>query len=214
MIKEYREAGAENPDQLVILLHGYGSNRDDLITLAPELISYLPAAKFIAANAPLPFEGDAYGEGRQWFSLIKRDSTSIYQGAAQASVWLKEFIATMSNQLKIPYNKIALLGFSQGSMLAMQTAYRLTPQIAGLLCYSGMLAKPEVLADEITSSPPIMLIHGKEDQVLPAECMNIAHKALEKSGVSVDTLLRPYLGHGIDAKGIDAGGKFLQHILS
>lgn len=213
MISEYRESGSKNPEQLVILLHGYGSNYDDLITLAPELIPYLPKAKFISVNAPLPFEGDVYGGGRQWFSLMDRNPIPVYQGAAKASVWLKEFIARMSEQLGIPYDKIALLGFSQGSMLAMQTAYRLAPQIAGVLCYSGMLARPETLAAEIVSRPPAMLIHGEEDQVLPPECMGIACKALEDAGVSVDAMLRPFLGHGIDGRGIHAGGEFLQRIL-
>jgi len=213
-INQQQEAGNKNPQQLVILLHGYGSNCDDLITLAPELRTYLPNAKFISLNAPLPFENDPYGDGRQWFSLIKRDSNSMYKGAAEAAEWVKQYIAEISEKTAVPYNKIALIGFSQGSMLAMQTAYRLGTELGAVLCYSGMLIKPELLSAEIVSRPPAMLIHGEEDQVLPSACLGMACKALEEAGVSVEGILRPYLGHGIDGQGIKAGGEFLRRMLS
>lgn len=212
-ITEYLVDGAKQPKQLVILLHGYGSNMQDLITLAPDLYVGLPSCQIISVNAPCPFEKNPTSEMRQWFSLMSREEDFLYQGASEAAIGLQEFIEEQSAKFIIPYSKIALIGFSQGCMLALHAAYRMAPQIAGVIGYSGMLIKPKLFASEIFTKPPALLVHGEEDEVVIPQCMEMASQALRENGVSVDTILRPFLGHGIDPFGIHAGNQFLRKVL-
>ncbi len=211
---DYKELGSNKPKELVILLHGYGSNMNDLISLAPELSTYLPDAKFISVNAPLPFEGDPSGDGRQWFSLREYDEDVMYSGAAEASIQLDGFVSAMLEKNQLKHKKIAFVGFSQGAMLSMHYAYRMKQQIAGVICYSGILLKPESLQEEIVNRPPVLLIHGLEDYVLPEEYAHKSFAALRNAKVESEYITRPYLAHGIDSFGINAGGQFLRRVLS
>jgi phospholipase/carboxylesterase len=210
MILEYREYGTAHPDSIVILLHGYGSNSDDLITLAPELYNDLPRTKFISVNAPHKFEMDPNSNGRQWFSLLNREEDEMYKNAQIASKAIEKFIYEISDKHKLHNNRVALLGFSQGTMMAMHTAYRMENEIAGVLGYSGLLIKPSSLKNDIISKPKTMLVHGKDDFVVPPECMPIALNALNDAGVKTESKLINNLAHGINKKGIEGGALFLK----
>jgi phospholipase/carboxylesterase len=208
---EYRERKPISGErkELILLLHGYGSNQDDLITLAPELSTFLPNAHFIAPNAPHNFEENMPG-ARQWFSLLDRSEPAMLAGVRAAAVILEEFANALLKELQLSHNQLALLGFSQGSMLAMQTGLRMQSTPRALLCYSGMLIAPQLLQNELIGRPKMMLIHGAEDHILYSGFMNKAADTLKLNQVPVTTHLRPKLAHGIDLEGISLGGKFLQ----
>lgn len=208
---EYKAKTTTTPKQLVILLHGYGSNGHDLIAIAPELSASLPDAHFISPHAAFPFEGGGFAY--QWFSLMRRDEDFMLEGARAAEKILNAFIDQQLKRFDLPPSALALVGFSQGSMIILQTIFRRSEPIGGALCYSGMMLAGDTLKAEIKSRPPTMLIHGVEDQVIDPRAMGLAAKVLERENVPCTTLLRDKLGHGIDAAGIVEGGAFLKRCL-
>ena len=205
-----------NPKQLVILLHGYGSNKNDLITLAPELAQYLPDALFISPNAPEDLEGELYYnmDAHQWFSLSERTEQKMYQGANKASLILEAFIKQQLEKFQLSFSNIALVGFSQGAMMALHTGLRLSERVRGIVGYSGLLIAPDKLKSEIKSKPSVMLVHGVEDNVVPIEEMEQAYKALDDNEVISYKYKCNRLAHGIDAYGIRIGGSFLSEIFN
>src|SRR5471032_3024039 len=143
---------------LVILLHGYGSNGDDLISLAPHWRGVLPATVFVAPNAPEPCPG-APG-GYQWWALTSPDRGGRAAGAARAAPVLDAFIDAELARHGLTEAQLALVGFSQGTMMALQVGPRRLRALAGIVGYSGMLADPEALASEVRTRPPVLLVHG------------------------------------------------------
>lgn len=195
--------------QLVILLHGWGADGYNLIDLAEMFAPALPDAHFIAPNAPFVCEANPYGF--QWFSLMDRSPENLLSGIRKASDILNEFIdeqlaATGAQQL-------ALVGFSQGTMTALHLALRRTPEIAAVVGFSGSLIAPEILPQEIAARPPVCLIHGSADDVVPYASLALATENLEANGVSVTPHTRPFLGHSIDMEGIEIAKEFLRERL-
>jgi phospholipase/carboxylesterase len=205
---EFQKGRSLKPKQLVILIHGYGSNGYDLLSIAPELAKFLPEAHFISPHAPFQFEGG--GHAFQWFSLSRRDEDFLIEGAKASEKILDSFIDKQLDRFNLREQDLALIGFSQGSMMILHTALRRLTTVKAVLCYSGMLLAPQLLPLEIKSKPKVMLVHGAEDQVLLPEAMFLAEKALKEAGVECKTVLRPQLGHGIDEEGITLGGLFLK----
>ena len=199
------------PSSLAIFLHGYGSNKDDLITLAPDFSKFLPNTVFISPNAPEKLKG-VYG-AHQWFSLANRQEAVMLQGANSASKILDEFIDAQLARFNLPPKKLILIGFSQGTMVALHTALRRKKAPKALLCYSGALLSPDLLKNEISCEPEVMLIHGSEDNIVSVEAATIAEEELTKHGVNVKKIIRPKLAHGIDEYGVNAGGEFLRNAL-
>lgn len=193
--------------QLVVILHGWGADGANLIDLAELYAQKLPHAHFIAPNAPEVCEVNPYGF--QWFSLNDRSPAALLSGVRRAADTLNAALDTTLAEMGLSNKDLALVGFSQGTMLALHAGLRRTPQIACILGYSGMLVGPEALAAEITAKPPISLIHGQYDEVVPYASMGTAKAALEAAGVSAQTHTRPFLGHSIDMEGIQAGSEFL-----
>lgn len=215
MIKEFREmapASGSKPKQMVILLHGYGSNCDDLINLAPELAEYLPDAVFISPDAPQPFELEGYAASRQWFSLLDRSESTLLKGLQEAAKVLNAFIDQQMERFDLQDSQIALLGFSQGSMMTLHTAFRRAKEMLGILCYSGALVAPQLLDTEMNFKVNTMLIHGSEDQVVPITEHVKALNALQHRDVPVRALKCKGLGHGIDHLGLKSGGEFLKEL--
>lgn len=204
-----RAGGA--PRQLVVLLHGVGADGHDLIELAPALAAYLPHALFVAPDAPFPCDLAPYG--RQWFSLQDRRPAALLPGLGVASSLLEAFLEELIARYGLDEGRTALLGFSQGAMLALHTAPRRAHPCAAVLAYSGALTGAELLAREVRSRPPVMLIHGDIDEVVPAASLWPALAALQAAEIPVQWLLRPGLGHAIDPEGLEAGGEFLAAML-
>jgi phospholipase/carboxylesterase len=196
------------PKQLVVLLHGYGADGNDLIGLAPEWQPLLPDAEFISPNAPFPCEGAPFG--RQWFGFQGRDRAQVLDGVKQAAAILDQYLTELLAERGIDESKMALAGFSQGAMMSLYVSLRRAKPVAGVVAYSGRLFAPDLLATEMRSKPKILLVHGDADQVVPPEAHPEAVKALQAAGVPVEPMLRPGLGHGIDGEGLARGGKFLQ----
>lgn len=207
-ISEPRSGG--RPKQVVLMLHGVGADGNDLIGLAPFFQEILPDAVFISPHAPFRFEMAPVGY--QWFSIGNFDPERRIKGVRQAEPILNAYIDTVLSSLGLKEKDLALLGFSQGTMMALHVGLRREKPVAGILGFSGMLAGPETLPSEIKSRPPVMLIHGDADNVLPVAALAEAAKGLEACKVPVEHHVRPGLAHGIDEQGIRLGQTFLGRI--
>jgi len=192
--------------QLVILLHGWGADGNDLIGLAPYWGEMLPDAAFVSPHAPFPCD---MGFGRQWFSLADRTPEVIMAEVRLVAPMIDAFIDDQLAAHDLPPDRLAVVGFSQGTMMALYVAPRRPEEIAALVGYSGRLIGGSALAAESRSRPPVRLIHGERDDVVPASSMESAGEALSAAGFSVETHLRPGLGHGIDPEGIAIAGQFI-----
>lgn len=204
-------ANGAKPEKLVIMLHGVGADGNDLIDLATPLGGLFPNVGFASPHAPEPY--DMAPMGRQWFSLMDRDPDKLLAGAQAASPVLSAYIDELKTTHGLQDSDIALLGFSQGTMMSLYHAPRRAGQLAGVLGYSGALIGGGTLDTEATSKPPILLIHGEADPVVPFIAMGAAAQALSTAGFTVNTLARPNLGHGIDPEGLQAGAAFLKSVL-
>jgi len=193
--------------QLVVLCHGLGADGHDLIDLAPSWAAALPQAAFVAPDAPDPY--DSAPVGRQWFPLWERTPAELQAGVAAASRVLEEFLAAELARLGLPATACALVGFSQGAMLVLHAGPRLAVPPRAILAYSGALLAPEQLA-ATPSRPPVLLVHGEADDLVPAARSRAAESALLAAGFAVESLFCPRLGHGIDEAGLAAGARFLQ----
>ncbi|MCW5770573.1 MAG: alpha/beta fold hydrolase [Rhodospirillaceae bacterium] len=202
------------PRQLVVLLHGWGADGNDLIGLAPPLSQILPHAEFLSPDAPYPCEA---GFGRQWFSLGDRspegDMSEPVMAARLAAVapLVDDFIDEALEQRGLAPDRLALIGFSQGTMTALYVGLRRPERVAGILGYSGHLVAAE---PPVTDPPPeLLLIHGEDDDILPVAATRHAERALRQLGYPVSAVYRPGLGHGIDEDGLRRGAAFLRRVL-
>jgi len=202
-----RHPRSGKPKQLVILLHGWGADGPNLIDLGEALAPVLPDALFVAPNAPYPCEANPYGY--QWFSLMDRQPQHMQAGVNTAADILNHFIDHALDDLKLDNSKLAFIGFSQGTMVGLHVALRRVPSIAAVVGFSGALIGADMLAREIVSRPPVCLIHGEADDVVPYKSMALATDALKAHGVSVESYPRPFLGHSIDMEGLKFAGEFL-----
>lgn len=200
------------PRKLVVLLHGVGADGHDLIDLSPSWGKAVPYALFLSPDAPEAYDQAPYG--RQWFSLRDRSPSMLEAGVRAAASILDDWLEARMAQYRLAPSDVALMGFSQGAMTALFTGVRRDSPPAAILAYSGALLAPERLAAEIRSRPPVLLVHGEADEVVPVEASRRAESALRALDVPVETVWRPGLGHGIDDVGITLGALSLQRALS
>jgi len=195
------------PTSLVVLLHGYGSNGEDLIGLTPFWRDALPDTLFVAPNAPQICPGAP--DGYQWWALTSLSPEARAAGVRQSAPILNSFIDDLLARYGLAEDRLVLIGFSQGTMMALHVGPRRAGAIAGIIGYSGMLADPDALARELCNRPPVLLVHGDADDVLPVSSLARAQSALADLGFSVSSHVSPRLGHGIDEAGIRLGQAFL-----
>lgn len=209
---EHPPAGGGKPKQLILLLHGLGADGSDLIGLAPYFAKALPDAVFISPDAPFPCDMAPFGH--QWFSLQDRRPEVILAGVQAAAPILEKFITEQLEKYGLKAADLALVGFSQGTMMSLYTGPRYPEPIAGILGYSGALIWEEGTDTAKLHKMPIHLIHGEADMVVPVQARAAAVEALESAGFKVTGYTMPDLPHGIDQKGIESGTNFLKSIFS
>ena len=198
--------------QLVVFLHGYGADGNDLIEIGRDWQRYLPHAAFISPHAPRPC-GQAPA-GREWFPLTFRNPDERWNGVNAAAPVLNAFLDAELKRRNLPPSALALVGFSQGTMMALHVGLRRAVPPAAIVGYSGMLIMPgdamsESFAGEIKSRPPVLLIHGDEDQLIPVQAVNHSAQGLAALEVPVQWHISSGVGHGIDQEGLRQGGEFL-----
>jgi phospholipase/carboxylesterase len=204
------EPRGTTPTSLVVLLHGYGANGDDLIALGDGWRRWLPEAVFVAPNASETIPG-MYG-GLQWFPLTLRDPSEYWRGVVSAQPAVDRYIGEQLARYRLSADRLVLVGFSQGTMMALHVGLRRAAAPAGIVGYSGLLAGPEHLA-QITVRPPILLIHGEADDLIPVAALHMAREQLAASDLLVEWHVRPGVGHGIDPEGQMMAGHFIASAL-
>jgi phospholipase/carboxylesterase len=192
---------------LVVLLHGYGANGDDLIALGDMWRDRLPDTAFVAPNAPEAIPG--MNGGLHWFPLTLRDPSEYWRGVSAAQPMLDRFIDAELARYRLAPERLVLAGFSQGCMLALHVGLRRAAAPAAVVGLSGLLAGPEHLAD-ITVRPPILLVHGEVDELIPADALHIAREQLAGAGLLVEWHICAGLGHGID----DGAQEIVAHFIA
>lgn len=199
------------PNALVILIHGYGSNGDDLISLAALIQTALPDAAFVAPNAPsmIPRMAAAH----QWWPIETFSMAERAAGAAAAAPGLDAFITAELETAGLTSDRLLLVGFSQGTMMAIHVGLRRDDPVAGIVGISGMLVAPDRLEADIRSRPPVLLIHGTEDDVVPFRSMDLATTALTANGVAVETHVSPGVSHSVGQDGLAAATAFARRVI-
>jgi len=190
----------------VILLHGWGADGADLMDLSPAMALEFGDAIFLAPDGPEPCSANPMG--RQWFPL-DGDQAAIDAGPTLAFPSIKALIDDICAETALGLDAVTLIGFSQGGMMTLHTAARLPSAIHAAISFSGALLAPDKLADAITAKPPVLLIHGQDDQVVPFQAMAIAEAVLSQAGIKVKAVGRAGLGHGIDGEGFAEALKFI-----
>jgi len=207
-----KPASGGKPKQIVVLLHGVGADGNDLIGLAPYWAPALPDAEFVSPDAPFPCDMAPYG--RQWFSLQNRSADAILAGVRAAAPILDAFLDDALAQRGLDASRLALVGFSQGTMMSLYVGPRRAKALAGIVGYSGALIGADTLVEDIRSRPPVLLVHGDADQIVPPPAFPLAVAGLKAAGVAVEELICPGVGHSIDEAGLRRGGEFLRRVLA
>ncbi|HIF09105.1 MAG TPA: phospholipase [Sneathiellales bacterium] len=196
------------PEHLIVLVHGYGADGNDLIGLAGPWAQAMPNVAFVAPNGPEPCAMSPFG--RQWFPLTNQGAEERREGVRQAAPVLNKFIAQELDRYGLPETKLALVGFSQGTMLSLHVGLRRAHSPAAIVGFSGMLTGTGYLADEVTVKPPVLLIHGSDDEVIPVSALDHACTALEGVGIKVKTHVSDGIRHGVAPDGMELGAAFLR----
>lgn len=202
-------------DSVVVFLHGYGADGNDLLGLADPLAPHLPGTAFHAPDAPEPCVGNPFG--RQWFPIPWLDGSDpalaeagLRAAAADLDAWLDGVLADEG----LAPERLVLVGFSQGTMMSLYVAPRRDRAIAGIVAFSGRLLHPERLAAEARVKPPVLLLHGDADPVVPFEDMQKAGDALVGAGFDTYAHVMRGTGHGIAPDGLSAALGFIRQRLA
>ncbi len=200
----------DRAEWLLVLLHGLGADGADLIGLAPYFGEMVPVLRVMAPDGPEPCDMAPFG--RQWFSLQDREGTAMYAGVERARADIDPFIDRALADLGLGDERLILGGFSQGAMTALHVGLRRARSPAAIVAFSGALIGRNRLEDEMTCHPPVLIVHGEADEVVPANAAVEAERTLLADGIDVMAHVLPGLGHGIDERGLDLVHKFLQRL--
>jgi phospholipase/carboxylesterase len=211
---ERRGAARGRAKSIVVFVHGYGADGADLLGLADPLAPHLPDTAFYAPDAPEPCAGNPMG--RQWFPIPWLDGSSeeaARQGLLAAAGDLNGFLDGLLAEEGLPPAALALVGFSQGAMMSLHIAPRRAVALAGVVAISGRLLQPEVLEEEAVVKPPVLLVHGDQDPVVPFQDMSLAGNALLTAGFETYGHVMQGTGHGIAPDGLGVTLQFLKERL-
>lgn len=201
-----------SPKQIVLLLHGYGSNGADLISLAPHWQRQLPDALFLAPNAPQRL--GSLATGYQCWPLTAFTPQALASGAASAAPAITAFIDRKLAQYRLADADLAVVGFSQGAMMALHIGLRRTHRVSAIVGYSGMLTGAHELSHLPITKPPVLLVDGSADPVVPVAALHAARSALEHLGLDVPAHVSNGVGHTVDPVGLRIGGDFVAKALN
>lgn len=199
---------------LIVFLHGYGADGADLLGLADPLAPHLPDTAFVAPDAPEPCAGNPFG--RQWFPIPWLDGASEAEAASgliRASADIDAFLDARLAEEGLAPDRLAVIGFSQGTMMALHVLPRRSLPVAGLVGFSGRLLEPQRLAAESQSRPPVLLVHGDADPMVPFAEMGLAGQALTDAGFETYGHVMKGTGHGIAPDGLSVALAFLKEKL-
>lgn len=214
-LKSGRRASASGTTKnVVVFLHGYGADGADLLGLADPLAPHMPDTVFLAPNAPENCTGNPMGF--QWFPIPWIDGSSqeaALEGLERASDDLNVYLDKVLEEENVTPSDLMIIGFSQGTMMALHVLPRRTEEVSGIIGFSGRLMAPERLTAEVVSRPPVLLIHGDQDDVVPPQSMNEAGEALGESGFDVYAHIMQGTGHGIAPDGLGVALTFMKQRL-
>lgn len=206
--------GPQTATSVVVFVHGYGSDGADLMGLADPLSAHLPQTAFYAPDAPEPCRNNPMGY--QWFPIPWLDGSAeedARSSMAQSTIALNDFLDSVLEAEGLTSDRMVLLGFSQGTMMALHVVPRRSDPIAGIVGFSGRLLQPELLAEEALSRPPVLLVHGDQDEMVPFEDMALAGQTLQEAGFTVYGHVMEGTGHGIAPDGLSVALAFLKEQL-
>lgn len=207
--------GPKNADSAIVFLHGYGADGADLLGLADPLAPALPGTAFFAPDAP---ESCAVNPmGFQWFPIPGMDGSSEEQAMESLRIStgaLSSYLDGILTSEGLTPDRLAIVGFSQGTMMALHVLPRFHAQIAGIVGFSGRVVAPESFAAEVKVKPPVVLIHGDKDAVVPFKHLGIAAETLAGAGISVSTHVMKGAAHDISPDGLRVALKFLRECLA
>ncbi len=203
--------GPQDADAVVVFLHGYGADGADLLGLADPLAPHLPKTAFYAPDAPERSRNNPLGY--QWFPIpwldgsSEQDAKTAMEGSVAA---INGFLDKVLADEGLSADRMVVVGFSQGTMMALHVLPRRAEAVAGIVGFSGRLLAPESLASEARVKPPVVLIHGDQDPMVPFEDMALAGEALEKAGFTVYGHVMKGTGHGIAPDGLSVALAFIK----
>lgn len=206
--------GPKDADAVVVFLHGYGADGADLLGLADPLAPHLPGTAFYAPNAPEPCVNNPMGF--QWFPIPWLDGSSEAQARSSMGQSIDDINAFLDRVLAeegLAPDRMAVVGFSQGTMMALHVLPRRDKAVAGIVGFSGRLLEPDELVNEAKVKPPVLLVHGDQDPMVPFADMNAAGQALQAAGFTVYGHVMKGTGHGIAPDGLSVALAFLKDVL-
>jgi len=209
-----RASASGTTKNVVVFLHGYGADGADLLGLADPLAQHMPDTVFLAPNAPENCTGNPMGF--QWFPIPWIDGSSqesALEGLERAADDLNIYLDSVLEEESITPSNLMIIGFSQGTMMALHVLPRRAEEVSGIIGFSGRLMAPERLAAEVVSRPPVLLIHGDQDDVVPPQSMNEAGEALGEAGFDVYAHIMKGTGHGIAPDGLGVALTFMKQRL-
>lgn len=195
------------PKQIIMLLHGFGSSGSDMIALAPHWQDVLPDALFLAPHAPQRCAMMA--SGYQWWGLSGLAPSALAAGAASAAPAINAFVDRKLNEYDLSEADLAFVGFSQGTMIALHVGLRRRKAVAAIIGYSGMLTSTADISHNDMPKPPILLVHGSSDPVVPIAALPMAERELKSLAIDVTTHISHGLAHSVDPAGLELGRNFL-----
>jgi phospholipase/carboxylesterase len=207
----FARKGPETATALVVFLHGYGADGADLLGLGDVLGPHLPGVAFVAPDAPERCVGGGFGY--QWFPIPWIDGSP--QAAADAGLDaaagdLNAFLDARLAAEGLTPDRLVLVGFSQGAMMSLHVAPRRPVAVAGVVAISGRLLRAEALAAEAVVKPPVLLMHGDQDAVVPFADMGKAGEALVAAGFATFGHVMQGAGHGIAPDGLGVALQFIR----
>jgi phospholipase/carboxylesterase len=208
---EIAPSSGSKPNSLVVFLHGYGANSEDLISLAQFFQDAMPDAHFISPNAPHPC--GMGGGGYQWFSLTDRSLESMQNGVKSALVQLDNFIMSACTRLGIPDGNVILIGFSQGTMMSLSYAMQENNnKIKAVIGFSGMLIPGTFAEENVNNKIKVLLVHGEDDDVVDHHATITAAVLLRSQDIEIEHHILPGLPHSIDMQGVELAKTFLANL--